>query len=528
MTGSGHSAPETYREPGGETEERGSRSGRRPRLAVLVGARGGVGTTLIAANIGVYLATLGRRVVVVDAAPNGPQLHTLLGAPSPCPLRAWSTTVGSGSVDARDRLQVSETSVTGLRLAYAGLGEQAPQLVRRRTLRGAFEAARELDADVVVLDVGVDGSGPVLDVVRAADVALHLTAPEPPSVEATYRTMRRAFARHLLATIPERAARVRMAERLRSAGHVPPPLDLARRLEAAGDPLADVVREAMQTFRFRFAVNHVRTRTDLELGDAMRRAARRRLGLESSYLGYVEHDDVAWTSVRLRRPLLVESPGTKSSKSIEKLARRLLASDLGLPRRPQVPPESHHDLLEVDRGASDEEIRRAYKRAREMFSSDALACHGLFDGPALEVLRARLEEAHDVLLDPARREVYERSVFPEATPARGPSTSSFDETPRPPPPVLTPDTEITGALLRALRESQGVELSEVARRTKIGIAHLESIEREDFAALPAPVYVRGFVTEIAKVLRIDPVQAARTYMRRFRRMVEAGTREQRR
>ena len=36
-----------------------------------------------------------------------------------------------------------------------------------------------------------------------------------------------------------------------------------------------------------------------------------------------------------------------------------------------------------------------------------------------------------------------------------------------------------------------------------------------FAALPASVYLRGFVQEIAKFLKLDPTQVARTYLRRY-------------
>ena len=81
---------------------------------------------------------------------------------------------------------------------------------------------------------------------------------------------------------------------------------------------------------------------------------------------------------------------------------------------------------------------------------------------------------------------------------------------------IGPDTEFTGALLRKVRESHGVELSDICERTKIGKAHLAAIEEEDFGALPAVVYVRGFVAELAKFLRLDPPQVQRTYLRRMR------------
>nr|MBP7682643.1 ParA family protein [Deltaproteobacteria bacterium] len=45
------------------------------RLIAVSGSKGGVGKSLLAANLGLYLATIGRRVVVVDADPCGATLH---------------------------------------------------------------------------------------------------------------------------------------------------------------------------------------------------------------------------------------------------------------------------------------------------------------------------------------------------------------------------------------------------------------------------------------------------------------------
>ena len=94
--------------------------------------------------------------------------------------------------------------------------------------------------------------------------------------------------------------------------------------------------------------------------------------------------------------------------------RRLLTLESGK-RRPwvrTVPPESHHDLLEVERGATDEDVRRAYKRAKDVYDPKSIAAYGLFTPDELKALSARLDEAFDVLLDPSRRKPYELSIFP--------------------------------------------------------------------------------------------------------------------
>jgi flagellar biosynthesis protein FlhG len=84
-----------------------------------------------------------------------------------------------------------------------------------------------------------------------------------------------------------------------------------------------------------------------------------------------------------------------------------------------------------------------------------------------------------------------------------------------------PDTEFTGALLRKVRESLGMEIGEISGKTKIGRSHLGAIEEERFEDLPALVYTRGFLVEVAKQLRLDPMQVQKTYLRRMREELSA-------
>ena len=65
-----------------------------------------------------------------------------------------------------------------------------------------------------------------------------------------------------------------------------------------------------------------------------------------------------------------------------------------------------------------------------------------------------------------------------------------------------------------------MRLEEISARTKVGLGYLTAIEADDFASLPAPVYVRGFVGELAKFLGLDAAQVSRTYARRLRRAVD--------
>ncbi len=499
----------------------------RPPLRVLVvgGARGGVGKTVLAANLGLYLATIGRKVVLVDADPAGANLHTCLGTTPPIPLSKLrrggrSEPPRSGALYAE---ALQESSFRGLQLLHLGLDEPATS-GRSDRLAKLMGGLRELDADYAVVDLGVGLGREVLDNYLAADLSLFVTVPEPTAIENTYRFLRGAFVRFLLHQSPSDEARSELERRMRALGGAPAPLDLLHELEQEGHVLADVVRDAMERFRPHVVINQTRLRADLELGFAMQSAARRRLGVTLDYVGHIDHDDTVWTCVRNRRPLLLEVPGAKSSRKIEKIARHVLMLDTGkaaAPRLRGVPRGGHHDLLEIERGASDEDIRRAYKRGREVYAHDALCCYGLFEPHEIEKLRARLDEAFDVLVDPARRRPYELSVFSdEPEPAPAAQEAEVEEEPPRPPPEVTPDTQFTGALLRQVRESQRMTLHEINQRTKISLPYLRAIEEDDFGRLPELVYTSGFLKELGRHLRLDPQQVSRTYVGRYKRYLE--------
>jgi len=61
-----------------------------------------------------------------------------------------------------------------------------------------------------------------------------------------------------------------------------------------------------------------------------------------------------------------------------------------------------------------------------------------------------------------------------------------------------------GETLRAAREQQGRSIEDAARETRITAQFIEALEAERFEALPAAVYVRGFLRSYAGYLRLDP------------------------
>lgn len=73
-----------------------------------------------------------------------------------------------------------------------------------------------------------------------------------------------------------------------------------------------------------------------------------------------------------------------------------------------------------------------------------------------------------------------------------------------------------GRYLQSVRQLRGITLDEVAGETKIALRYLEAIEVNDYARLPAAVFVRGYLREIADVLEVEDEDALVSgYMSRY-------------
>jgi len=499
-----------------------------PRVVAIAGGKGGVGKSLVAANVGIFLSTLGKRVVLVDAAFGAPNLHLFAGVPRP--QRSLSEALEANGPTLSEI--AIPTYVPGVKLVggvYDPPWVAEPGAARVQLIA---EQIRQLSADWVIIDLAPGVTSPTLDLFLEADIGVLVGVPDPTSIELMHRFVRAAFLRRLdklglghLAQGPSRDPKDH-------EGGAPSALDVY--LEAVHDSAPELpeLRTAILGFAPHLVINSARSKSDMELGRAVASASRRRLGVPIRYLGHLEYDEAVWASTRRRRPLLIEHPETRIAKCFERIARGLLAVQPPKVDGDVLPTDAHYELLEVPPTASFEDIRRANRRIRDVYGTESIAISGLYDPASLEAVHRRLDLAYTTLMDAAKRKDYDMELFPDGVPMPvSPPTTVLGDTPRPvalkvddpvvhairpPMPEISAQTEFTGPLLRQIREAAGVELREIAEKSKIGMAYLHALESETFGKLPAAVYVRGFLAEYARALGLDPERVKQTYLARFK------------
>ncbi len=155
-------------------------------------------------------------------------------------------------------------------------------------------------------------------------------------------------------------------------------------------------------------------------------------------------------------------------------------------------------LFELAPGATLEELQSAYRRLRALYGTPTLATYALLEEEERRELMETLDAAFGRLL------------------ASFPATSGVVATATEPRDATGAAADTPGRELRRLRERGGVSLADIARRTKIRPAILEALEGEVWDELPAPVFVRGFVLQVARYLRApDPEDLSRRYLARM-------------
>lgn len=243
--------------------------------------------------------------------------------------------------------------------------------------------------------------------------------------------------------------------------------------------------------------------------------------------------------------------------------------------------KNYYEVLEIQIGASPQEIERAYTRARNAYSGDSVALYSLMSADDCAEVLNTIEEAYSVLGFPEKRREYDRirgfnsssaaahmnpleETFAPA-PARAParpaqSLESFQEsnaqltndTSRPnfqyqdfgnthqeakvskvqalkkfgldyaPDQAMEQkieqSTEFPGAYLKQIREYKNVSMERIVEMTRISRTHLEAIEADNVAKLPADAYTRGFVAQYAKVLKLNPDLVATSYLHHIKRL----------
>jgi flagellar biosynthesis protein FlhG len=315
------SAPTLYSQSSGPP---GLSKRARPRRVIAVGGgKGGIGKTLVSANLGIALAQAGMKVLLVDADLGGANLHTCLGVQ---PTATLSDFVRSNKVQIQDI--IIPTGVPQLSLIAGAQDVLDAANLKYAQKQKLLRTLMTQPVDYLLLDLGAGTSFNTLDFFLVADHGVLVVLPEPTAVENAYRFVKAAFFRRL----QQVEAQYGIEELVESAlttreGAMRTPHDFIAQVRQQDAAAGARLERDLQSFRIRLVVNQARTDADMNVGTAVVAAWKKFFGLEMDDLGAIRYDDEAWRAVRKRRPILLERPESPASQGLQRIAGRILTLD---------------------------------------------------------------------------------------------------------------------------------------------------------------------------------------------------------
>jgi flagellar biosynthesis protein FlhG len=277
-------------------------------LISVASGKGGVGKSIVSTNLALALAKTGHRILLADLDVGGADAHIMFGELNP-PVTL--TDFLNKRVERLDDVAIPVAFHPNLRL-IAGTGDTLATAnmayARKKRLMKHF---RDLEADVVVLDIGAGTNYHALDFFLMADIHLTVATPEPTSVLDLYRFIKLAAIRRVLACF---LARSSMSEVLsnRDFTSVQEVMEVAGATDAEG---RGVAAAALQSFRPGLIVNRVSGRSQVNVL-YLRKVLQEYVGGDLMMFGEIPEDQAVAQAVRKFLPVIEAAPESPAAKSL--------------------------------------------------------------------------------------------------------------------------------------------------------------------------------------------------------------------
>jgi flagellar biosynthesis protein FlhG len=311
----------------------------RIKLWSIGGGKGGIGKSIFSLGLGICLARLKKKVIMIDADLGGANLHTLMG------IRYPQVTLDHFLQKKTPRLEdtILETSIEGISLICGSddvLGAANPTYAQKLRILKQIEA---LPADFVLLDLGAGTTFNLLDFFNYSPGKIVLFTSQATALQNAYGFIKSALYRKLAREFARDDEVLRL---LYQVGSVTSEIGSISQLLAVfqeKDPgHYERLSGALWDFRLFLAVNMVKSPQDLRSPEIIQTVCADYLGIQPEILGEVPYDPIVETAINQMTPFPLLQRSGKAAQAVQQIALKVLK----LSRLPQAPWEAENSTGE--------------------------------------------------------------------------------------------------------------------------------------------------------------------------------------
>jgi len=298
------------------------------RIIPVASGKGGVGKSLVAANLGVAFAQAGQRVVLADLDLGASNLHMVLGHQSP------KTGIGTFLNDIKSDFNevIADTEVRGLRFIPGDTEIPGTANLKAFQLKALVRRLMALKdgTDILVLDLGAGTHQSILDFFLLSGQGIVVSAPIVTAVLNAYVFLKNTVFRLMHTVFGKGSPASVYLEKARKDGSGPQRLYIPKMLPE----IKKIDRESYDKyinrvahFNPRLIMNLIDDPKDADVAMKIRRSCEEYLDIKIEHLGVVYRDGIQDTALSSRLPILLYKPHSILSQAIYRIADKILESE---------------------------------------------------------------------------------------------------------------------------------------------------------------------------------------------------------
>ncbi len=289
--------------------------------------KGGVGKTMLAANLGILLSRLNQRVTLLDADLGASNLHTALGVPY---LKKTLNDLLTGNASHLSQLAeetpIPELSLIGGSRVLPAYPDYKIQLSRK--IQGGIA---DLDTDILIIDLGAGISPEALDLFLLSDHGIVVATNDPSSIQNAYQFLKMAVFRKILQAFPNNSLisyMIHAATHRRTRDTVCSIPDLLERIYRVDHYYEEVITRLMERFSPRIIVNMVDRVDDERAAHVVASVSQKFAGVSPKLLGTLEYSAGIKDATLRLRPFTLDPSNGKATEQLSLIAHRIFEQEI--------------------------------------------------------------------------------------------------------------------------------------------------------------------------------------------------------